>query len=386
MRGSNLGREVSITGIWSVDAIHTLAKAPEHLAWVHEPRLVRMVHYTRHLTNPVGIRHLLVPEELIADGDGPSRLDFGRAFKPSWARLRDQNQGVYLLTPDNLGALPESGGVEADLKATIDGAFDESGVVEGGDLPGPFLGPLVIHVLNVGQGDTILLELPNGKFWLVDAFAWTAAQFHQVIRYLHGQGCHQLEKLIISHFHYDHIRRALDILGHFHPKEVWVPVHTHPTSSARNLVVQAGVRLKRLAAPIQFRCGAYALHLAPTAAPPSRKDPNEHGLVLYIEGPGGTALLPGDVPGPLLSRLISSLSWPFPSPRSIYKVTHHCSATGNDPTLFGLIHPSEAATSCAATNRYDHPNKVTRLAIDRLVAPGLHRFTFNHKMSIAYSL
>jgi len=373
-----------VTGVWSVDAIQALPS--DHLLGLAEPHLVRLVHYKPETDAPVGIRQLLVPGELVPNGEQQAHLGFGKAFQPSWSRLRDPEHRLFFLTPENLDDFPERTDIEETLKTSIESALGESAETEGRAFLDRSKDCLEIHVMNVGQGDTILIKLPNGAFWLIDAFSWNYKRWLHVEQFLRHCGCSKLEKLVISHFHYDHIRNACDVIRSFQPDEVIVPNHVHATSAARNLVALAGARLKRLANPTTYTYGSHSLCLAPTAPPPFVKDPNEHAIVLHISSPFGTALLSGDVPGNSLYRLAQKMMWSFGGFQSIYKVTHHCSATGNDPNLFKLLQPTDAATSCAAKNRYGHPELNTQNLIDGLVYPGKHLLTFKHRYPITYWL
>jgi hypothetical protein len=74
-------------------------------------------------------------------------------------------------------------------------------------------------------------------------------------------------------------------------------------------------------------------------------------------------------------------------PLGLYKVTHHCSRTGDCDDLLDSIKPVYAATSCARENRYDHPHTPPRDRIDRLTKDcgGRHALTFEDG-DLSYSL
>lgn len=369
-----------MSGAWSVDAIQGLHTDKE-LGQVFR---VRLVHFQEDPDRGIGTRNLLVTKDIVDRhglrvGRTENHLSFGRAFRPDWRKLRDPNRAVWRLTNEGLGAMPRDKGVEEELGRAIRIPLEAAEEARGGDngLRHGADERMIIHVLDVGQGDTILLQFPGDKFWMVDAYTWTNDRLDKVRDYLDQIKCSSIEKLIISHFHHDHIRRAPEIIQALQPIEVIVPNHVHQTSMVSRIIRAAGPRLRRLTMPIQFQLGSVATWLAPTAPIPVSRDPNEHALVLYCESTHGNALLPGDVPARMLLNLIRAQKWRFPHLHSFYKVTHHCSKTGNLPALLSAIDPCTAATSCAKSNRYGHPDPSAKALIDSLTGPGLHRFTFN---------
>ncbi len=87
-------------------------------------------------------------------------------------------------------------------------------VVQGG-------GELRVHVLDVGQGDSILIRFPNGKNMLVDAGGWKE-EFREgrgagevVASYLRRLGIKELDALVLTHPHEDHAAGAGYLMGRF---------------------------------------------------------------------------------------------------------------------------------------------------------------------------
>jgi hypothetical protein len=135
--------------------------------------------------------------------------------------------------------------------------------------------------------------------------------------------------------------------------------------------------------------------IVPTASvhtsTPLGKDPNNHALVIGVAAPDvwRTVLLSGDVNGPLLNDTLSALGpWLIGDgtqaglPRGIgfYKVTHHCSETGDDGALLGNLDPDWAATSCALHNKFGHPYTPLKNRLDdsTLTHSGGHLLTYMH--------
>ncbi|MBA2731552.1 MAG: MBL fold metallo-hydrolase [Acidobacteria bacterium] len=73
--------------------------------------------------------------------------------------------------------------------------------------------PLRVHVLDVGQGDSILIISPEGKTVLVDAGDEKSGK--KVVEALKAQGVQQLDYFIATHTHPDHIGGAAAVFSNF---------------------------------------------------------------------------------------------------------------------------------------------------------------------------
>lgn len=372
-------------GVWSVDAIQILPRGHQLRDLFHRPTVIRMVCYHPRdpdgdTVKPSGIRHLVAPGEAIADWtSGPdSVLSFGRALEVPWSDLHDAERRIYVLGEQKIRSLYPLQDIESALRLEMNQVFSEAPEALSESRMGGSASPARLEVLDVGQGDTLLLAFPDGTHWLVDAFASTRTRFTRLLSYLTKRlDGRPLEKLIISHFHYDHIKRAKEIIKILQPSEILVPVQAHSTSIAHDLILSAGKRLRLVTHAHQYQIGSCEVTISPTVPPASSSDPNEHALVVYLRTPNSCTLLPGDTPAPLLESLIQSNKWVFDRDRSIYKVTHHCSQTGNSAQLLKTIRITHAATSCAKINRYSHPHISTKRLIDGQVIANGHALTFN---------
>ncbi len=74
---------------------------------------------------------------------------------------------------------------------------------------------LRIHVLNVGHGDSIILELPDNNWGLVDCFKTNADSETPALTFLKARNVKRLKFVCLTHPHYDHFHGMLEILKHF---------------------------------------------------------------------------------------------------------------------------------------------------------------------------
>jgi len=72
-----------------------------------------------------------------------------------------------------------------------------------------------IHVLNVGHGDSIILELPDNNWGLVDCFKTNAGIEPPALTFLKKRQVDRLTFVCLTHPHHDHYHGMLEILEYF---------------------------------------------------------------------------------------------------------------------------------------------------------------------------
>jgi len=245
-------------GVWSVDTvIDGTAVACEE----RNCSLVRMIHYKD--TNHLGTRYLLLSNVLVdlhsySENDESIRFAFGRSYslssRPIQAAARkirfgSVSRSIPVLQSNLSDVVRRRQDIEMELRKAITGFLETAPVpsfAKMGDghrnqkkTPSAF-----VHVFNVGQGDTILAELPCGVLWLNDAYFWSRKRYDEFKKWMKSRfGVLRLDRLIISHFHMDHIRYGVQVICDFKPKEVVVTdTLIHATAATRNLLREASNR------------------------------------------------------------------------------------------------------------------------------------------------
>jgi competence protein ComEC len=210
---------------------------------------------------------------------------------------------------------------------------------------------LRLTVLDVGQGDSILLEPADGRAILVDAGPASAEVDEQLDRL----GVERLAALVITHPQDDHDGAAADLL-------TGVPTARLLFARARQATIAAaraaGARPVRIARGARLRSGS--LRVQVLWPPPEQlgarraaaaQDPNLLSLVLLARWRGFGALLAGDT---------EAEAAPLdPGPVDVLKVAHHGSADAGLGALLEAAEPRLAVISAGAGNPYGHPSPVT---------------------------
>jgi competence protein ComEC len=225
---------------------------------------------------------------------------------------------------------------------------------------------LDVVVLDVGQGDAMFLEFPNGRTMLVDGgnrAPGVDAGRQVILPFLRSRGITHLDVLIASHPHSDHIGGLVSVLettpvGHYldsgQHHDSWT------ARRIRELLKDRGVAYAELAAGDSLAglggVGAVVLH--PTAPFVSRsagapQGVNNGSVVLVLDYAGRRILLTGDVEGEADDALIR---WGPRIQSDILKAAHHGSRTSSSQAFLEASRPEVVIVSCGEGNAFGHPS------------------------------
>lgn len=93
---------------------------------------------------------------------------------------------------------------------------------------------LKVHYLDVGQGDSIFIELPNNETMLIDAAE--SYQSENIINYLKNLNYQKIDYVIGTHPHTDHIGGLKDIINTFEIGKIYMPKVVSTTKTYENLL------------------------------------------------------------------------------------------------------------------------------------------------------
>jgi len=229
-------------------------------------------------------------------------------------------------------------------------------------------GVLQVSMLDVGQGDAILIITPDGKTMLVDSGGLVGqppdSRFdigeEVVSPALWARGIQRLDAVAISHAHQDHIGGMAAVLANFKPKIMLVG--NNPVSHAYGeLLAQAAsqgipVEQHRQGDAWQFGQSTTVQTLWPSREYVPKAEPgNNDSLVLRLVYGGTSALLEGDAQALAEAGMLSA-GLPH---TDLLKVGHHGSVSSSIPAFLAALSPQYGAISCGRHNFYGHPKPVT---------------------------
>ena len=217
-------------------------------------------------------------------------------------------------------------------------------VLEAWPIVRPADGRLRVTVLDVGQGDAIVVELPDRRAILIDAGPGGAMRLdvgeRVVAPHLWNRGLMRLASVVTTHADQDHAGGVTAITRLF---VVDRPVERLAVSPERAWWM-AGVRISGVNPLGQV--GAHE---------------NERALVLRLEYGLASFLLTSDIGAPAEQAMLSA---GLALSTTVLKVAHHGSRRSSTPAFLEATRPSFAAISVGARNGYGHPapDTLARLA------------------------
>ena len=239
------------------------------------------------------------------------------------------------------------------LVAVVAGGWRVTGLA-GGPGSAPPDG-LRVTFLDVGQGDAVLLEVPEGAL-LVDQGTPEA----RVAEQLAERGIRRLAALVLTHPERDHVGGAADVLARVRVGFVLDPALGKESPEQRAALAEArerNVPLVAARAGQRFRLGSLTVRvLWPDGPGPPGGNPNDRAIVLLATYGTVDVLLTADAESHVLVPL-------RPPAVEVLKVSHHGSADDRLPELLARTRPRVAVVSVGERNSYGHPAPSTLAAL-----------------------
>jgi competence protein ComEC len=229
-------------------------------------------------------------------------------------------------------------------------------------------GSVHVVVLDVGQGDAILLEGDRGGRILIDGGPDPNVLISDLDHYVPIWD-RRFDAVVLTHPHDDHVSGLVAVVERYQVGRVFESgwsVDTPAYRAWQAALASRGLKSERLSTGETLRLDDADLPvlwpddgrtrsplLDPNAA--DNRKTNDASIVLLGEYEGRRFLLTGDaeddVDPILLSRGLPTVD--------MLKVAHHGSATASSDVLLATLRPGVAAVSVGANNPYGHPNGAT---------------------------
>jgi competence protein ComEC len=228
-----------------------------------------------------------------------------------------------------------------------------------------------VTVIDVGQGDAILMEFPGGKHLLVDSGP-ISQRFNSgekiVVPLLKRMGISKIDYFVITHPHSDHIGGAESVIKSLRVDSLFMGSLNSTNREVQNLLECAHTRnvgLKEIRAGSQIfidpNVRIYALH--PTQSMSAEKNLNNSSVVLKIMYGNASILTVGDAEIPAEQSMIKRYGEFLSS--TVLKAGHHGSITSSGEEFLNIVHPQKALISVGNHNKFRNPSSFT---IRRLMA------------------
>jgi competence protein ComEC len=219
---------------------------------------------------------------------------------------------------------------------------------------------LVIHAIDVGQGDAFAIRTPRNRWILVDAGPRTPrtdAGRDRVVPFLLRNGARRVDVLILTHPDADHIGGAAAVLEAFDVGVVVDPGLAAGKDMFIDLLAtarRAGQRWVAGREGISFDIdGVSVAVLYPFAHVDADAVANDNSVVFRLVFGEFAALFTGDAPESVEDLLVERHGARLAA--RLLKVGHHGSTTSTGESLLATIGAQVAVVSAGRRNRYGHP-------------------------------
>ncbi|MEW9049559.1 MAG: DNA internalization-related competence protein ComEC/Rec2 [Neobacillus sp.] len=256
-----------------------------------------------------------------------------------------------------------------------------------------------VTMIDVGQGDSILIRFPFGKgTYLVDTGG--TIQFPEeewkmkdkpyevgrdvVVPFLKGKGINTIDKLILTHGDMDHIGGVFSIINEVKVRQIIMPAVAEPSDTEMEILQLAAekeIPVVKVSEGSRWHCGESLFYVLGPEKNYSG-DRNSGSIALFANIGGLNWFFAGDIDEKVEEEIIRK----YPNLKiDVLKAGHHGSKTSTSQVLVNKLKPKVALISAGENNRYGHPhqevlNRLEDSTIYRTDQQGAitYRFLRNH--------
>ncbi len=226
-------------------------------------------------------------------------------------------------------------------------------------------GIMTVRVLDVGQGDCILITSNDGKHVVIDA--GTYEHPGKAKKLLDGYGVEDIEYFVLTHPDADHIGDADDILESKNVKNVIMTNETATTATFESFLTALG-----RSEGTNVIMGKYGMEFAVgdvkfTVISPSEGfvgTSNDASIVVMAQYGKVKFLFAGDAEADAEDVMVRTLEEKLDC--DVLKAGHHGSSSSSSEKFLKAVSPRYAVISCGEGNDYGHPHDVTLKRLDKL--------------------
>ena len=230
---------------------------------------------------------------------------------------------------------------------------------------------LEIWMLNVGQGESVLLREPSGHFLLYDGGPDDSV-LQQLGQILPPWQRH-IDLVILSHDHSDHVTGLIGVVQRYQIGEIWTSGAVYKGAEYKRFTTEVANHhiLKRtmqyhidqciqvLVCPIPIQFGRATLQIYHPLISMQNSDPRQpHDATLSVKVSfnAESIFLTGDLNEQHEQDMLDGCLPPKCTLRAtILQIPHHGSATGLLPAFLAAVAPKDALIPVGLHNRFGHP-------------------------------
>lgn len=216
---------------------------------------------------------------------------------------------------------------------------------------------LSVTFLDVGQGDAIFIETPEGQQMLIDGGG--DASVLRALGEVMSPFDRELDVVLATHADQDHIGGLPDVLKRFSVKHIITTNNEKDTETARSLNFNiekepAGTYLAEVGQVITLGASTTFTIFSPPADT-SNWEANTASIVGQLKYGNIEFMLTGDAPSGIEEYLVKQFGEVLES--EVLKLGHHGSKTSTAESFLDMVSPKYGVVSAGKDNRYGHPHQ-----------------------------
>lgn len=224
-------------------------------------------------------------------------------------------------------------------------------------------GVLSIHMIDVGQGESILIITPNNKTILIDA--GEQSEGRRVKAYLTKNRVNKIDLIIGTHPHSDHIGGLSEIINSFQVEKIVMPKKLHTSATFAKLLTTIESKGLTISAPQQNKFVEFDENIKLHFLGPIKDygdNLNLWSIVFRLDYKDKSFLFTGDMEEEAEIDLINTYN-KASLRANVLSVGHHGSNTSTSKQFLDHVAPEIALISLGNDNPYGHPHRevITRL-------------------------
>lgn len=218
-------------------------------------------------------------------------------------------------------------------------------------------GLLEVRFLDVGQGDAIHIQTPDGIELLIDGGASAA-----VLRQLATSRSffdRTIDVVVATHPDTDHVAGLVDVLDRYQVETILVSGVEGDSPAALAFAeasAREGAKLYNAQAGQIIQLGASTtVRVLSPLGDTSKWETNAASVIIQVQYGDVGFMLTGDAPQEIEEYLVDEYGYVLES--EVLKLGHHGSKTSSSPHFIETVQPKYAVVSAGIDNRYGHPNE-----------------------------
>lgn len=215
-------------------------------------------------------------------------------------------------------------------------------------------GDIIVKFIDVDQADSCLIITANKDAILIDAGEDKDAE--EILDVLDDYDLEDIDLMVLSHPHADHIGGAQTILENYKVEEVMMCSFVATSKLFENLITTLENQdIAVTAATVGYTLSVDGVNIQVVGVDSNPKDNNNSSIVMKVSYGTVDILFTGDAEHPAEEIILQS---DFDLSAEILKVGHHGSDTSTSDEFLEAINPKVAIISVGEDNKYDHPSDV----------------------------